>query len=173
MLYQLGGKQVNCHDDCFIAENATVIGRTSIGQKSSVWFNAVIRADEEEILIGERSNIQDGCVLHADIGFPLIIGNDVTVGHMAMLHGCRIGDNTLIGIGSTILNDAHIGNNCLIGAHALLTEGMEIPDGSLVLGSPARVKRPLTAKEIISLAEAAEHYVDYARQFMQELEVQQ
>lgn len=133
---------------------------------SQVWFGATARGDTPEpITIGERTNIQDGAVLHSDPGSPLTIGNDVTVGHQAMLHGCTIGDNTLIGIGATVLNRSVIGRNCLIGAHSLVPEGKTIPDGSLVMGAPAKVVRELTEEQIASLAVSAAHYVDNADRF--------
>ena len=155
----------------FIADNATVIGSVRLKDSSSVWFNCVLRGDNDWIEIGERSNIQDGCVLHTDPGLKLSIGNNVTVGHKAMLHGCSIGDNSLIGIGSTVLNRARIGSNCIVGAHALVTENKEFPDGSLILGVPARVARKLTDKEIAGIREAADIYVANARRFRTELNI--
>jgi len=149
----------------FIADNATVIGNVHLRSESSVWFNCVIRGDNELIIVGARSNIQDGSVLHTDPGFPMTIGSGVTVGHKVMLHGCTIGDNSLIGIGSTVLNGATIGKNCLVGAHALVTQGESFPDGSLILGTPAKAVRDLTDKEIASLTESADHYVINATRF--------
>ncbi|MEJ2128632.1 MAG: gamma carbonic anhydrase family protein [Woeseiaceae bacterium] len=149
----------------FVADNATVIGNVRLLPKSSVWFNTVIRGDNEPIQVGEGSNVQDGCILHTDPGFPLTIGAGVTVGHRVMLHGCTIGDNSLIGIGSTVLNGARIGNNCLVGAHSLVTEGKSYPDGSLILGSPARVVRELTDAEIAGIKVSASHYVENAAMF--------
>ena len=146
-------------DEYWIAPSASVIGRVTLKKNVSVWFGAVVRGDVEVIVIGENSNIQDGSVLHADPGYPLSIGPDVTVGHMAMLHGCEIGSNSLIGIGAVVLNGAKIGRNCLIGARALVTEGKEIPDGSLVVGAPGRVVRALTENEIQGLAASPRHYV--------------
>jgi carbonic anhydrase/acetyltransferase-like protein (isoleucine patch superfamily) len=146
-------------DEYWIAPSASVIGRVTIKKNVSIWFGAVIRGDVESISIGENTNIQDGSVLHADPGHPLSIGPDVTVGHMVMLHGCEIGSNSLIGIGAVILNGARIGRNCLIGARALVTEGKDIPDGSLVVGAPARVVRPLSEEEIAGLTRSAERYV--------------
>jgi len=153
----------------FIAANASIVGSVRLRDRSSVWFNSVLRGDNDWLEVGERSNIQDGCVLHTDPGIPLIIGHGVTIGHQAMLHGCTIGSNSLIGIGSTILNGANIGSNCIVGAHALVTEGKTIPDGSLVLGSPAKVVRELDAEEIAKIAAAAEVYVANARRFNDEL----
>lgn len=152
----------------FVAHNATVIGSVRIGQGVSIWFNAVIRGDNDWIEIGENSNIQDGSILHTDAGIRLQIGRNVTVGHRVMLHGCRIGDGSLIGIGSTILNNARIGNDCLVGAHSLVTEGREFPDRVLILGSPARVVRTLTADEISMLQAAARHYVENGRRYAAE-----
>ena len=172
MLYELQNHRVQCEGENFIADNATLIGRISIGKCSSVWFNSVIRADCDRIIIGQYSNIQDGCVLHADENVPLLIGDHVTIGHKVMLHGCDIGDNSLIGIGSIILNHARIGRNCLIGANTLVTENAIIPDNSLVIGSPGRVKRGLTPEEIAGLKHSAEHYVENARRFMTQLREQ-
>jgi carbonic anhydrase/acetyltransferase-like protein (isoleucine patch superfamily) len=146
----------------FIADGARVIGNVRLRTHSSVWFNAVLRGDNECIDVGERSNIQDGSVLHTDPGFPLTIGTRVTVGHKVMLHGCTIGDNSLIGIGSTILNGAVIAENCMVGAHALVTENKTFPAGSLIIGAPARVARELSAEEIAAIAVSAEHYVENA-----------
>ena len=156
-------------DGHFVAHNATVIGNVRLHPDSSVWFNTVIRGDNELIEVGPGSNVQDSCVLHTDPGFPMKIGKDVTVGHRVMLHGCTIGANSLIGIGSTILNGAVIGRNCLVGAHSLITEGKAFPDGSLILGSPARVVRELTGEEIAGIHEAAEHYVENGARFRMSL----
>jgi carbonic anhydrase/acetyltransferase-like protein (isoleucine patch superfamily) len=156
-------------DGHFVAANATVIGHVRLLPESSIWFNCVLRGDNEPIEVGAGSNVQDGCVLHTDPGFPLTIGAGVTVGHKVMLHGCTIGDNSLIGIGSTILNGATIGRNCLVGAHSLITEGKSFPDGSLILGSPAKAVRELTAEEIAGMTESARHYVANAARFQAEL----
>lgn len=144
----------------FVAPSATLIGKVRLQPDSSVWFGSVLRGDCEWIEVGAGSNVQDGCVLHTDPGFPLTIGRGVTVGHRVVLHGCTIGDNSLIGIGSTILNGATIGANCLVGANALVTEGKRFPDGSLILGAPAKVARELDAAEIAGLTTAASHYVE-------------
>ncbi len=146
--------------DHFVADSATLIGSVIMENWSSVWFNAVVRADNDVIHIGESSNVQDGSVLHVDPGFPLTIGAGVTVGHMAMLHGCEIGDGSLIGIKSVILNGVQIGKNCLIGANTLIAEGKEIPDNSLVIGSPGRLVRQLDPDEIIRLKNASAEYVE-------------
>jgi carbonic anhydrase/acetyltransferase-like protein (isoleucine patch superfamily) len=144
---------------CWIAEDASVIGRVRLDAMASVWFKAVLRGDNELIHVGEGSNIQDGCVLHTDIGLPLTIGKNCTIGHKAMLHGCTIGEGSLIGMGATVLNGAVVGKGCLIGANALIAEGKSIPDGSLVIGTPGRVVRALAPEEIEALAKSAAHYV--------------
>lgn len=144
-----------------IARGAILVGNVTLGEQSSVWYNAVVRADNEPITIGARSNIQDCCVLHVDEGNPIQIGDGVTVGHGAILHGCTIGDNSLIGMGAVVLNGARIGKNCIIGAAALVTQGMEVPDSSMVLGVPAKVRRPLTEEEIEGNRRAAAEYVDH------------
>lgn len=143
----------------WIAPNAVVVGDVTLKSGSSIWFGAVVRGDNDPIVIGENTNIQDGSVLHSDPGEPLIIGANVTVGHMAMLHSCTIGDGTLIGIGAVVLGRAQIGKNCLIGANALITEGKVIPDGSLVMGQPGKVVRALEPGQIAALEASAEHYV--------------
>lgn len=143
----------------WIAASANVIGRVRLERNASIWFNAVLRGDNELIWLGEGSNIQDGCVLHTDMGSPLTIGRNCTIGHQAMLHGCTIGENSLVGIGATILNNAVIGKNCLIGAHSLIPEGKIIPDNSLVMGAPGRVVRELDAAGIARLSAAAANYV--------------
>jgi len=156
--------------DCWIAPGSHLIGKVVIGAGASVWFNCTLRGDNETITVGDGSNVQENCVLHTDMGFPLSIGANCTIGHKAMLHGCIIGDGTLIGMGATILNGARIGRNCLIGAGALVTEGKEIPDGSLVIGVPGKVARPLGAEEIARLAASARHYADRARRYRVGLE---
>tara|TARA_Y100000590_G_scaffold190884_1_gene217255 strand:+ start:906 stop:1424 length:519 start_codon:yes stop_codon:yes gene_type:complete len=170
MLYKLGKDQPIIDGDFFVAENATVLGKVKLCKDSSVWFGATLRGDTELITIGERSNVQDGSVLHTDIGFPLVIGKDVTIGHKVMLHGCTIGDGSLIGINAVVLNGAKIGKGCLIGANALVTEGMEIPDGSLVMGSPGKVKGELNEDQKMGLLMSAHHYVENSKRFMNELE---
>lgn len=170
MLFTLEDRRVERRgQEHFIAHNATLIGSVILEDRASVWFNVVIRADNDVIVVGEGSNIQDGSVLHTDPGIRLLVGQGVTVGHMAMLHGCTIGDNSLIGIKSVILNGAKIGKNCLIGANALIPEGKAIPDDSLVLGSPGRVVRELGAAEIEGLRRSAEHYVDNMRRYLSAL----
>jgi len=170
MKYRLGDKRVSLHGaGHFIAPNAAVIGDVTLGDSVSVWFGATVRGDVEAIHIGARSNIQDGAVLHADPGMPLVVGDDVTVGHQVMLHGCTIGNGSLIGIGAVVLNGARIGRACLIGAKALVTEGQEVPDGSVVLGSPGKVVRTLSAEQQTVLAQNAHHYVNNALRFSKEL----
>lgn len=160
MLYRLGEHKVDTQgDNYFVADSADVIGLVRLENNVSVWFNAVIRGDVELITVGENSNVQDGAVLHTDHGYPLTIGKNVTVGHKAMLHGCTIGDNSLIGINAVILNGARIGKNCLIGANSLVTEGKEIPDSSLVMGSPAKVVKTLSKEQQADLVKSAEVYV--------------
>ena len=149
----------------WIAETASVIGNVELETDASIWFGAVLRGDNERITIGRGSNIQDNSVLHTDPGFPLTIGPDCTIGHRAILHGCTVGEGSLIGMGATILNGARIGRNCLIGAAALITEGKEIPDGSLVLGAPGKVARALTAEELERLPRSAQRYAQNARRF--------
>ena len=157
-LLAIDGYTPSLAPDCWAAANATLIGRVRIASQASVWFNAVLRGDQELIDIGERSNVQDGCVLHTDMGFPLTVGPDCTLGHMAMLHGCTIGRNSLIGIGAVVLNGAVIGQNCLIGAKALISERKVIAPGSLVVGAPGKVVRQLTTEEIAGLTASAAHY---------------
>lgn len=172
MIYELDGIGVRAAGDYWIADSASVIGNVLLQRDASVWFGAVVRGDNEPIAIGERSNVQDLSVLHTDPGFPLTIGRDCTIGHKVMLHGCTIGDNTLIGINAVILNGARIGRNCLIGAGALVTEGKEIPDGSLAVGSPAKVVRSLTPEQIADLTRAAARYVENWRRFRRGLRPQ-
>jgi carbonic anhydrase/acetyltransferase-like protein (isoleucine patch superfamily) len=164
-LYELDGISPQCHPSAWVADSAEVIGNVRLGADASVWFGTVVRGDTESITIGEGSNIQDASVLHADIGQPLTIGARVTVGHQVMLHGCTIGDESLIGIGAIVLNGAKIGRHCLVGAGALVTEGKEFPDGSMILGSPAKVVRSLSPEQIEALRQSAQHYIDNARRF--------
>lgn len=168
MIYTLGERAVRAAGDHFIAPSADVIGTVVLGHDVSIWFNAVVRGDKEPITIGDGSNVQDCVVLHTDPGFPLRIGRNVTVGHKAVLHGCLVGDNSLIGINAVVLSGAKIGRNCLIGAHALVTEGKEIPDNSMVLGSPAKVVRELTEAQIEGLVESARGYVENFKRFNRE-----
>ena len=174
MIYSLGDKHVQLRGGGhFIAPNAAVIGDVTLHDNASVWFSCVLRGDADRIEIGAGSNIQDGTVIHADPGFPTVVGENVTVGHNAMLHGCTIGDGTLVGINAVVLNGAKIGKGCLIGANALVTEGTEVPDGSMLLGSPAKVVRELDAETQLVLRHNADHYVGNARRFAAELEEQE
>ncbi len=170
MQYALGNVTPDIADEgTFIADSAQVMGAVRLRAFASVWFNAVLRGDNEWIEIGERSNIQDGSVLHTDPGCPLTIGRNVTVGHKAMLHGCTIGDNALIGIGSTVLNGAVIPENCVVGAHALVTENKTFTPGSLILGAPAKAVRELDDDAIAMIARSADVYVANAARFKQDL----
>ncbi len=170
MIYKLGDHHPHLQGDGhFIAPSATISGNVTLKQGASLWLNAVLRGDNDLIEIGMNSNIQDGAVLHTDPGIELIVGDNVTVGHQVMLHGCTIGDNSLIGIGSTLLNRSRIGSNCIVGAHSLITEGKEFPDGVLILGSPAKLVRDLEAPELEFLKTAAEVYVKNSQRFLDEL----
>ena len=164
-VYSLDGVGPQLAASAWVADSAQVMGAVELAEDVGVWFGAVIRGDTEHIRIGRGSNIQDGSVLHADIGMPLTVGEGVTVGHQVMLHGCTIGDGSLVGIGAVVLNGARIGKHCLVGARALVTEGKEFPDGSLILGSPAKVVRPLTPDEIEGLRRSARSYVKNADRF--------
>lgn len=168
-IYGLGSRIPQLHDESWVAENATLIGSVVLHRNASVWFNAVLRGDNEPITVGENTNIQDGSVLHADPGVPLTIGANVTVGHMVMLHGCTIGEGSLIGIKSVILNKAVIGRHCLIGANTLISEGKTIPDRSLVMGSPGKVIRELNDAEVARLLTAPQGYVKNWQRYSREL----
>ena len=169
-LYSLDGHAPQIDEDTWIAPGAHVIGRVVMEPGSSVWFGCTLRGDNEEIRVGAGSNVQENVVCHTDPGFPLRIGSGCTIGHKAMLHGCVIGENSLIGMGATVLNGARIGRNCLIGAGALITEGKEIPDGSLVMGTPGKVVRQLDDSAIEGLRKSARHYQDNMRRFRAGLE---
>ena len=160
-IYELDGVRPTVPDsgDYWVAENATLIGNIILENNASVWFNAVLRGDNEPITVGKNSNVQDGSVLHTDMGCPLTIGRNVTIGHLAMLHGCTIGNNSLIGIGALVMNNARIGSNCIIGAHALIPEGKVIPDNSLVMGAPGKVVREIGEAQAAMLEASALHYV--------------
>ncbi len=164
-IYQLDEHTPHVHETAWVADSAQVMGAVTLAADASVWFGATVRGDTEHITIGEGSNIQDGSVLHADHGLPLTVGKHVTVGHMVMLHGCTIGDESLIGIGAVVLNGAKIGKNCLVGAGSLVTEGKEFPDGSMIMGTPAKVVRQLTPEQIEGLRQSARHYVANTRRF--------
>ena len=168
-IYQYADWRPEVAEGAYVAPGAHVIGNVRLAPRASVWFGSILRGDNEPIVVGEDSNIQDGSVLHTDPGFPLIIGAGVTVGHQAMLHGCTIGDGSLIGIQAVVLNGARIGRNCLVGAGALVTEGKTFPDGSLIIGTPARAVRELDADTIAKLRDNATHYVDRAALFADKL----
>jgi carbonic anhydrase/acetyltransferase-like protein (isoleucine patch superfamily) len=168
-IYQLGEQAPEIDASAFVADSANVIGKVTVEANASVWFGVTIRGDNERITIGEGSNIQEGTVMHTDMGFPLTIGRNVTVGHQAMLHGCTIGDGALIGIQAVVLNGAKIGKGCLVGAGALVTEGKEFPDNSLILGSPAKVVRTLTEEDLQRLAGNAANYVERGQLFKAQL----
>jgi len=170
MIYSLGDKQLNKDNlDFWVAPNSVIIGDVSLKKNASVWFGAVLRGDNDPIILGENSNIQDNSVCHTDDGMPLIIGDNVTVGHKVILHSCTVGNNSLIGMGSTVLNKAKIGNNCLVGANSLVTEGKEFPDNSLIVGSPAKVKRELTDMEKKLIELSALHYVENMKRYSKDL----
>ena len=152
-------------ETAWVADSAQVIGQVELAENASVWFGTVIRGDSDSIRIGRRSNVQDASVLHTDAGIPLVVGDDVTIGHHVMLHGCTIGDGSLIGIGAVILNKARIGKGCLVGAGSLVTEGKEFPDGSMIMGSPAKVTRQLTPDQMEGVRNIAQHYVENSRRF--------
>ena len=174
MLLSLGDVQVRFEGQGqFVADNAMVIGNVLLREKSSVWFNVVIRGDNDRITIGPESNVQDGSVLHTDPGIRLTLGRGVTVGHKVMLHGCEIGDYSLIGINAVVLNGARIGHHCLIGANTLIPEGMVVPDGSLVIGSPGKVKRELSDNERKMLEMSAFHYAENAARYLRDLRPQE
>ena len=167
-IYALDGVAPNIADPerVWVAPDAHVIGDVTLGEDVGVWFGSVLRGDNDPLVVGARSNIQEGTMMHTDAGFPLTVGEDCTIGHHAILHGCTIGDCSLVGMGATILNGAVIGDNCLIGANALVTEGKQIPEGSLVIGAPAKVVRELSADEIAGLKASAQGYVANARRFL-------
>ncbi len=165
MIYALDELVPQLAADVYVAPNATVIGDVILAAEVSVWFGAVLRGDVERLTVGRGSNIQDNSVLHSDPGAPLTLGERITVGHMVTLHGCSIGDDTLIGMGAGVLNHARIGRNCLIGAHALITEGKEFPDGMLIVGSPARAIRPLTPQELERIAGNNKRYIERAKRY--------
>jgi len=169
MIFQIDKHKPKFNDTNFIAPNATVIGQVTLEEDASVWFNVVIRGDNDPIIIGKKSNIQDGSILHTDLGAPLNIGEGVTVGHKVMLHGCTISENCLIGINTTILNHAVIGKNSIVGANSLITEGKEYPENTLIMGSPAKSIRQLREAEIMMINMSSEHYVENGKRFMSSL----
>ena len=164
-IYQLDEHLPRIAASAWVADSAQVMGNVELDEDASIWFGAILRGDTEVLRIGRATNVQDGSVIHADLGYPVTLGANVTVGHQVMLHGCTIGDGALIGIQAVVLNGAKIGRHCLVGAGALVTEGKEFPDGSLIVGSPARVVRQLTPEQIEGLQRSAEHYVANARRF--------
>ena len=168
-IYRLGARTPDIAEGVWIAENATVIGSVALGRNVNIWFGSILRGDNDPISVGENTNVQDGSVLHTDDGVPLIIGSNVTIGHKAMLHGCTVGEGSLIGINAVVLNRAVIGKNCLIGANSLIPEGKVIPDRSLVCGSPGRIIRELNDHEISRLYASAEGYVANALRYQREL----
>jgi carbonic anhydrase/acetyltransferase-like protein (isoleucine patch superfamily) len=168
-IYQLGEHAPEIDASSYIADSANLIGKVTIEAKASVWDGVTIRGDNERITVGENSNVQEGTVMHTDMGFPLVIGKGVTIGHQAMLHGCTVGDGSLIGIQAVVLNGARIGKGCLVGAGALVTEGKEFPDHSLILGTPAKVVRTLTEEDLLRLQGSAASYVERGRRFKAEL----
>ena len=172
MMYSLDGQKVDAHPESWVAPTASVMGNVKLEKNVSVWWGAVIRGDNDLITVGEGANIQDGSVLHTDPGYPMEIGKSVTIGHMVMLHGCTIGEGSLIGIGSVVLNGAKIGKGCLIGAKALITEGKEIPDYSLVMGAPGKVVRTFTPEEAANLLKNADSYQKNWKRFRDGLEEQ-
>ena len=168
-IYQYGEHKPMIDPSAFVAAEATVVGDVVLGADSSVWHGVVIRGDSARISVGKGSNVQDGAVLHADAGVPLTIGDHVTVGHQAMLHGCTIGDGTLVGIQAVVLNNAVIGRNCLIGAGAVVTEGKQFPDNSLIVGAPARVVREMSPEQVLKVGENAKHYAAHQREYRHKL----
>ena len=168
-IYELDGQAPEVADSAWVADSAQVIGRVTLEEDVSIWFGTVIRGDSEHIRIGRGSNVQDASVLHADEGVPLTLGENVSIGHQVMLHGCTVGDGSLIGIGAVVLNHAKIGKNCLVGAGSLVTEGKEFPDGSMILGSPAKAVKQLTPEQIANLQRIATHYIGNAERFRQGL----
>ncbi len=168
-IYALDERSPICAEGSWVADNATLIGSVRLAAGASVWFGAVIRADNDVISIGENSNIQDNAVLHTDAGIPLTLGREVTVGHQAMLHGCSVGDGSLIGIGAIILNGARIGQSCLVGAGALIPEGKNYPERSLIIGAPARVARELTDAEVAGLTASAQGYLERWQRYLEQL----
>ena len=168
-IYRLGDQRPKLADDAWVADSAQLIGRVELAAGASVWFGAVLRGDNEPLVIGRNSNVQENCVLHADEGMPLLLGEGVTIGHQVMLHGCTVGDNSLIGIQSILLNGARIGKNSLVGAGSLVTEGKTFPDGVLIVGRPAKVVRELTPEQIEDLRRSAREYVERARHFREQL----
>jgi carbonic anhydrase/acetyltransferase-like protein (isoleucine patch superfamily) len=162
-IFQYADHTPRLGDNAWVADSATVLGRVNLGAGSSVWYGAVLRGDNDQITLGERCNVQDGAILHVDPGLPMVLGDGVSIAHQAMLHGCTIGDNTMIAIQAVVLNRARIGKNCVVAAGAVVTEGAEFPDGVLIMGAPAKVKRELTAEDIERNRRIADGYVEQAQ----------
>ena len=169
MVYKLGDKEPKINGKVYIAESADVIGDVELSDGVNIWFGAVLRGDVEKIIIGKNSNIQDNATLHTDFGIPCVIGENVTVGHNVIIHSCSVGDNTIVGMGSTVLNRTKIGKNCMIGANSLVTHSIPTEDGVLILGSPAKIVRKLSEEEIKHLKDNADHYVENGKLFSMEL----
>ena len=169
MIYSLDGKTIKTDGDYYIAPTATVIGDVTLMRNATIWFGTTLRGDNDQIIIGEGSNVQDCSMIHTDPGFGVTVGDNVSIGHMVMLHGCTIGDGTLVGIGSIILNGAVIGKNCLIGANSMITEGKQIPDNSVVMGSPGKIIRQTTEKDLALISRPAPHYVARAEMYKAQL----
>lgn len=168
-IYQLGDDAPEIDASAYVAESANLIGKVTVEANASVWFGVTIRGDNERITIGENSNVQEGTVMHTDMGYPLVVGKNVTIGHQAMLHGCTVGDGALIGIQAVVLNGAKIGKGCLVGAGAVVTEGKEFPDNSLILGAPAKVVRTLTEQDLQRLLASADNYAARGRRYKTDL----
>ena len=164
-IYQLDDITPTIAATAWVADSAQVIGNVELGEGASVWFGAILRGDNERMRIGKGTNIQDGTVMHSDLGFPLTLGENVTVGHRVMLHGCTVGDGSLIGINAVVMNGAKIGRNCLVGAGSLVTEGKEFPDGSMIMGTPAKVVRQLSPEQIAAMQQGGPHYVENAKRY--------
>lgn len=164
-IYQLDEFTPRIADSAWVADSARVIGNVELAEDASVWFGAVLRGDTEPLRVGKGSNVQDGSVIHADVGYPVTLGENVTVGHQVTLHGCTVGDGSLIGIRAVVMNGAKIGRHCIVGAGSLVTEGKDFPDGSLIVGTPAKVVRQLTPEQIEMLKRSGEHYVRNAHRF--------
>ena len=164
-IYELDGVAPRLHPSAYVADSAEVIGNVELAEGASVWFGAILRGDNDLMAIGKGSNVQDGSVLHSDPGYPLRLGENVTIGHMVMLHGCTIGDGTLVGIGAVVLNGAKIGRNCLVGAGALVTEGKEFPDNAMIVGAPAKAIKELSPEQAARMRHAAEHYVENSARY--------
>jgi carbonic anhydrase/acetyltransferase-like protein (isoleucine patch superfamily) len=169
MIYSLDGKSIKTNGDYYVAPTATVIGDVTLMKNATIWFGTTLRGDSDQIVIGEGTNVQDGSMIHVDPGFGAILGNNVSIGHMVMLHGCTIGDGTLVGIGSIILNGAVIGKNCLIGANSMITEGKKIPDNSVVMGSPGKIIRQTTEADLTLISRPAPHYIARGKMYKAQL----